>query len=1142
MNTKYKKFKSILYRNRTNRQYLGDYLKIEHSFKEQKYILNKLPKMYESLIFGTPFFNSLSELGKKKLDYFSSIETELNWFVNLFKKYSNEINLFIECKNIYETNFLLGNYSQSKETLNEIKDITHSYWGLENDFLQIQYEKGLEFNFKLLNKSKTEKVSDPVFYYLAHFFSYKVEMDISYFGYINSIDNVLNDIPSHYHPYFSYRLNSINYDYQTLDNLLSVTSNLSLIDKYIVYKDIVASILSNQTNEESYYFILEHCEYLSNCIDDTFFINANFLTSRKSEILKKVPTEETKLIDLFTKGKYEDVILNSKKVFFKNVSFSSIEIYVKSHIHLGKELQNIGNNKSLLNIILRLTYNILLRNKGSNEALIEFLTIANAISSFEIVKDLIVFFSYHFNVEENRVNCTKSYLFSKNNNPLHFEIFRNIDLKKSYLQKMSENNSVTFKFFNGIISEDKTKNIDIPDYRQSFYIGRNYFKIGDYQSCKLEIGKIIGKFKKIAYLEEQCLKLLFFSFIELLEYDNAIDLYVDNYISNPLIVSKINAKKLSTKIVRSKWKNISLSNINFPIFIYLAHSETHPQYIAYDMYMRTQKILKPSDLHKIEGIELVKKIFFLKTVANLKIVSRKAIVFKNSTAVLKERISICQILSKIDEKNIEEYSEEISEITQRLNVQQRIKEIDESKIYIDEIGILEKELNEVQKGFNRFKSISQLLKESKIDATGIGYYALVELMIGKIDSETYRKSLRKTDIHFELFTQLFLEIRDKFLFSNQYGLDYYLSQRIRHGTIINQLRKSFKTHNLVTKKSSKNDEYLPNVYWVNNLNLKKESKIIFVERLNLFSSNIDNIISSLKNKFIQIKTEDQKTNQTGWFEYTHNAKGNTNVLYSLFIKELQFFTDFDDFVKSIFDILWLITERNLELVRQKLDLEIKHKLIVELDTLEVDLNNIIPTREGSSLFRSIAKCRTNIQADVDYVITWFNKSKNNEIDFTFEDALNTSLQIVHNIASPNTLEIQTHNNASKDLIKGQYFTHFVDLIKIFLTNIYDYYSKSDVKNRQTKIVASQKDDVLILEFCNSLQEREDIEKLKSIIQKKQDVEDKQVKGIRGEGSTGFPKAKNILRNVFRDNNKLIFDINEEKFIVKCEILLKNLKV
>jgi hypothetical protein len=1147
MNKNYQDFKGKLFRKDINKRVLFSHLKLHYSFEEQKYIISKIPKTFESLVFGMPLFKSIKDFGTKKLSYVNSIETELNWLVHLFKKYANELNLFLELKVEFETQFLLGEYKKSKEKLEEIKSISYSYWGLENNFLQTQYEEGLEYNFKLLNKSRNQDISDPAFFYLVHFFSCKVEEDISYFGYVNNLENSLNwGMNGDYKSYFLYRLNTINHDYKNIGAILWASSNLSIIDKYIIYKDIVTTILSNDNSISNSYNISEQCRYLSDTIKDPFLDKVNVIISLNTFCKNITSEKENELIDLFTQGAYQDVICGAKELFKKSISFSIIEIFVKSHIYLKISIETIGNENSMLNTIVELIYKILSRNENSNEAIIELLTKINTLSSFEIAKEIVPFLSYQINKFEKNENSVKAFLLSKFYNPIHYSIFDSVTAQIKFLEQDYFKNSGTALFFRNVLNGDLSKNgnanLNVPALRETFYTAKSHFANKRYHESKTEIEKIVNEVDDISYIKEQCIKFQFFNFVELLEYDNAIDLYVNNYILNSIIVSKINAEEFSNIIVQKKWKGVNTSNINFPIFIFLTHEDIPSKYIAYDLFMRTQKITLPSELNHIDSFGIDKVIFFLKNVAVQKIISLKAVIFKNSTEVLNERIAICQLLSKIDIKSIDEYSKEISDITQRITVQQRVKEVDDSKIFIDETGILEKELNEVQKNFNRFKSISQLLKENNIDATGIGYDALYDLLKGKIDTETYQKSLRKTDVQFELFTQLFLEIRDKFLFSNQYGLDYYLSQRIRHGSIVNQIRKSFKTHNLVTTKSSKSEEYLPNIFWLNKLELPDKLSEQFNARMSLFSINIDKIISNLKNNFIQIKTEDPKSKQSGWFDYMYIPIWDKSYLYELYIKELQFTTDFNDFVKPMFEVLWNMTERNLEYVRNMMNSKIKLELIKELELLEIDLKKLLSNKNIPNLYRAIADCRTNVQADIDYAIRWFNKSKNYEIDFSIEDAFNTSLQIVNNIISPTILEIQIENRTSNSLIKGIYFTHFVDLIKIFLTNISDYYSKVEIEEKTASILMSQNDDLLLLEFSNSLRKGEDVNELRKTIERKQAIEQTNIKGIRGEGSTGFPKANNILKNVFRNNNNIYFEINENRFVVKCDIILNNLAI
>ncbi|WP_264531545.1 hypothetical protein [Flavobacterium sp. N502540] len=1151
MQQKYKDFKINLYNPRIKKTDLFNHLKIAYSFDEQQYIIERIPKTFETLIYGKSLLNKTEDFGKNRKTYYDSNEKEFNWLIFQFKRYSKEINLFLALKVKFELNFLLGLYNQSSENLKAIKDISLSYWGLENKFLQIQYEKGLEFNFKLLNSCKNQKVNDPAFFLLIHFFSYKVEEDVSYFSYDNVLENsIVRGMSDDYKEYFKYRLNIVKYDFNDIESVIWASKNLSVIDKYMTYRDIVFYMSLDMKDYSKKGFIKKNSNDLLNYINDPLIQKSNnfegdFSIKEEENNLES----ELKIIDDFTRGDYLSVIEGAKKMITKKACFSCIELFAKSHLHLKIPIENIFPNNCVFNSITEFVYNYLSRNEKSNESLIDLLTISNTISSFEISKEIVSFIQRNFNFSDFRydnLSLKRAYISSESFNPIHFLLFSDENIQKEYLKSFSKFNSLTVNFFSDIINKYDTideKYTDIiPRYRLTFYKAKYLYDSNKYEGCKLELLKIIPQIEELNYIKESCVTMLFDCYYNLELFNDAIDLYVDSFILNSALVTKIDSKKLSDKIIKNRWKYISHNNINFPIFIYLAHDETHPKYIAYDLYLRTLNLNHPSLLIDESSNANKKQIFFLKNVANQKIISRKVMIFKNSNSVLNERISICQILARVDNSRIEEYNKEISEITKRLTVQQRIKEIDQSKIYVDEYGILESELIEIKKGFNRFKSISELLKQNKIDPTGIGYDALYDLLKGKIDTDTYKKSLRKTDLHFELFVQLFLEIRDKFLFSNQYGLDYYLSQRIRHGTIIGQIRKPFNAFNLVTTKSSEDGNYLQNDYWNNiQLEIGVIDRIKFDQRMNNFSASIDKIINDLKDQFVQIRTEDIKTKQTGWFDYMYIPLWNSEWLYSLFIKEIQFFTDFTEFVESIFEILWEITDRNLLVVREKINSKIKEELIGELDSLEIDLKAIVLSTSSSAIFKAIADCRTNVQADVDYVIRWFNKSKNDEIDFLIEDALNTSLTIVNNINSPSVLGI-TQKITDQSLIKGIYFPHFVDLIKIFLTNISDYYKTNNALERSASVNLKRKDDILHIEFKNKLSDNEDPEELLIKLDKiKLDLEETNYNGIRSEGNTGFSKANNILKNVFRNqDNGLSFNLNNGTFNIGCKISLKNL--
>jgi len=1136
LNSKFQQFKNLLYSKDYNKRLLFYNLKTEYTLEEQRYIIAKLPKMFLSLVYKNPFAKKNQDLGKGNKSYIKSFNTEINWMILLFTKYHKQVNNFLAFKTTFESSILLGKYDEAEHVLNSIKKISFSFWGLENKFLLVQLQKGLKYNFELKDSSKTKKNVAAEYFFLNHFFSYKVEDDVSYFSYENSLELSLQDVDPVYVEYINYRLNPTKYNYQKINDLLYVTSNFSIIDKYLLCRDLFYYLSINESESENLNKIkLNNLDIKIN--DELIKKSISFknLSFQNDSILYN--QKYLSLIDNYTIGNYTEVIINGKKFLAENPScFSVLELYIKSHIYLKKKVEKITVADSLINNILIQSDIVIRKKKKSNDSLIELLTIANSISTFDLSKELLSFIANNYNEEFTDFSLKKDFIYSKFYDPVSYSIFDSQNQNK-YLSSFK--NNITANFFLQI-SNRKFSNLNdkIPLYRRNFQIAQKHYIDENYKECYLILENLIPKIKEINYLYEFLLIYLFDSYVAIKMYNKAINLFVKTFLNKPQLAFRIKIKELGQILIKLKWKNIDHSNINFPIFMFLVDLETHTKFIAYDLFMRTQNESLPSKLFKnIETEYSLNKIYFLKNVCNEKVISKKVRIFKNSNDVLKERIAICQVLLKSDKENFKEYNEEISEITQILTVKQRVKEVDESKIYVDEEGILNSELDEVKKSFNRYIKITELLNKSEISSTSFSVEALIEIL------NRSSKNLRKSDLQIDLFIELYLEIRNKFLFSNKFGLEYYISQRIRHGTIIGQIRKQFKEYNLVTTKNSKTNEYLSNKYWLNNLeNLNKQQQLNLDVRLKEFSGVIDYVINELKNEFIQIKTEDKKTAQKGWFSFEYSNKQNDYDLQSIHYYKFRDIDNLEDFVRGMFKILWVNTEFNLENIRKNISVGIKRILVEELDNFEKDLKKIIPdSKTNNKIYRNIADCRTKVQDDLDYISRWFNKSKNYAIDFTIDDALATSLQIIKNIISPSNFEIKKESNV-KCVIKGYYFTHFVDLVKIFLTNIYDYNKENNLEDIYPLVTVSEESKLLTLIFSNELSKDENLMKLKNKTDSiTKDLESSNYIQTRKEGKSGFYKANNIIKNVFRNsNNEITLVLTKKEFSVKCTISLQNL--
>jgi hypothetical protein len=70
----------------------------------------------------------------------------------------------------------------------------------------------------------------------------------------------------------------------------------------------------------------------------------------------------------------------------------------------------------------------------------------------------------------------------------------------------------------------------------------------------------------------------------------------------------------------------------------------------------------------------------------------------------------------------------------------------------------------------------------------------------------------------EILIRMISLLQERFLFDSSHGLDSYLSQRIRHGSIQNYLRNPVEEAQLVTQKDSQTGKYQANNYWLERFN------------------------------------------------------------------------------------------------------------------------------------------------------------------------------------------------------------------------------------------------------------------------------------------------------------------------------------
>ena len=110
-------------------------------------------------------------------------------------------------------------------------------------------------------------------YFLVHFFSCKVEDDITFFNYDTALENSTSrDISPDYTEYFKFRLNPIKYEYNDFGSILWASGILPLFDKYLIFRAAVIKYKFYENDLIKVSAFKKHCSDISEKIDDNLLL------------------------------------------------------------------------------------------------------------------------------------------------------------------------------------------------------------------------------------------------------------------------------------------------------------------------------------------------------------------------------------------------------------------------------------------------------------------------------------------------------------------------------------------------------------------------------------------------------------------------------------------------------------------------------------------------------------------------------------------------------------------------------------------------------------------------------------------------------------------------------------------------------
>lgn len=1136
---------------------LEDLLKFEKEFRKG---LKSANSLLNNALYGlNPLPKSYDVLNKNELSYYSgSLKTELNWLIKGLVDFKDEINLFITLQQKFDDKLLKGDYLEARSILNKIEnEICVSFWGIENRFILDEYELGTEENWnsrKLFMKDGIE----PYVQSFSNIFSVRAEKNISFFHFNNEIDKWLHvqgitDSKELYelNEYLRFKGNFFSFaNYSQYPYFIYKESSASILDKYLLFKRVCSHLI---LNEEYNLYILKGLNYVATVIKDPAL--RNLLTYDKSvETLEIFPSDNDflRIIDLYTKGEYLDVI-NKIKKFYSNHQTGElqvIELYAKSLCELNLDYTNLCSTPSILDKIGFSMHMVLMKTDNTEDSLIELVNYSYLFSNSRHGVFIYNFVSNQLGWE-NQINY--EFLLSSNCtffNPIMLSSTQgNNDNYHNNIKGIEA--SLAIQLIKNKFDVNSVDTVDInkiPELKKKLYIARYLMNSGMIQDAKkiyLELIKtsepsIIGQYEIYSNLYD--------CHIREAEYRDAIILFVKVNVENPNLTRQMNNEKLLKGVIEGKFKNVGdkSSLIELPIFFKINSNDRIRIKQSLELFLRSVKCTRPIEfIEQVSNYSKNDVIYFFKNVCSIEILQLSK-AFKSTFLVNEERIGICKFLAEIDPENLSRYKEEISDLTQRNTISKVIGKIDERKIYVNEEK-LNKSFRNVQKqnvfqneslsplnqeSFDRYVKLHKYIKENN-EYRNISPVSFNEEGEVQVTDESYLDSFDVIFYYpaFQIFSTFFLHIRDLFVFNKENGLDTYLSTKIRHGTLPNHLRSVFETNHLVTTQS--NDKYVENEYWTDKLRLASDKNKKIQEYLAQFSMSVDNYSKQIKDEFIQCKSESNISHPEAEFDYFYTEEDQIQ----LYIGKFHNIYDIDEFTELIINELWVRTESILKNLRGKFNNHYRDNFLIFLGQLENNLTINFEKNEVNELLSQIMTCRTDIQHKLNNISQWFRRSESSyEGNYKVDVLAQTSIEITKNIHPNYSFNIETNLNGTAT-VKGEYHEHFIDLMNNCLFNMIDHsHLTSDHLNARLKIQEDEGN--LNLIFSNNVDNpKEHIPKLSEIKANWGKLDS----NIAQERGTGFPKIKKIISSdLNRKNSHFNFKNDKNNIEIQLKFELKEL--
>ena len=617
------------------------------------------------------------------------------------------------------------------------------------------------------------------------------------------------------------------------------------------------------------------------------------------------------------------------------------------------------------------------------------------------------------------------------------------------------------------------------------------------------------------------LRYLAASLLQLKRYRELVALIVGEYLTDPTSIFLMPLRETADAMLEKDVRTTVGITLPLAIILDLAVRNVGERYVplrndSYEDFLLANKFEKPSELESVaHSFDQAQLVYYLNQIC-VPDVMQMSEVFDGSREVVDERLVVCQALGRIDPESSEKYEEEAKNIAWEQAVLEGVQLAEQSRISFDQPAITRWAERELKEDFLRFQALRVAAAESEA--------AIREAVeAGTADASNLKVPLNEGT---SVLTELYESLIDAATMNSQFGLNHYLSMRIRHGSLGAQLRKSVEDHHLVTAREPFSDRYAANHYWRQTLAPDEYTARVIDEKLASFSASVDTFISEIADEYVQIRTESKPR---GWLDLKKPVYTILGVL--TLARNVPRDASFDDFVYVFFVYFENFLRTELQVVCALIDDELKQKFSDLFDRLELQLGDVLV--RFNALQTALVSARTATIYSLDRLKDWFQLPRSAvKPEYSLAHIVDIAMRMLRRLHGDFLPTVTKDVPPAIVITSPHQLLDLSDALSIIFDNIRQHSGlqkptvRINAERQATRIVVTVENDVAPGVQTPEAEAR--IERIRESLMDRSYVND-----VAREGKSGFRKIHSILTRDEADG-VITFNFRKHEFVVRFE--------